>query len=43
MLKENKYPVLAPSRIPATGGNYRNLEDNPVGFTILLYSFYINV
>lgn len=30
MLKENGYPVLAPSSIPAEGGRYRNLEGQPV-------------
>lgn len=30
MLKENNYPVLAPSNIAATGGKYRVLEGNPV-------------
>ncbi|KAJ4341755.1 hypothetical protein N0V95_007109 [Ascochyta clinopodiicola] len=29
MLKRNNYPVLAPSKIPASGGNYRELQGHP--------------
>ncbi|KAJ4288965.1 hypothetical protein N0V90_011307 [Kalmusia sp. IMI 367209] len=29
MLKENNYPVLAPSKIPVSGGSYRLLEGKP--------------
>lgn len=30
MLKENDYPVLAPSNIPSSGGKYRLIEGKPV-------------
>jgi len=30
MLRNNRYPVLAPSDIPAEGGKYRELEGQPV-------------
>ena len=32
MLKENGYPVYAPSKVPAKGGKFRTLEGMP-GYT----------
>jgi hypothetical protein len=44
MLKENNYPVLAPSRIPASGGKYHLLEGKPVSLLrMLLHSLRINI
>lgn len=36
MLKDNEYPVLVPSKIPASGGKYRELPGNPVRVSMVL-------
>jgi 2,4-dienoyl-CoA reductase-like NADH-dependent reductase (Old Yellow Enzyme family) len=36
MLKNNGYPVLVPSKIPASGGKYRELPGNPVRVSMVL-------
>lgn len=37
MLKDNDYPVLAPSKVRAAGGKFRTLPDLPVCFQRLKY------
>lgn len=41
MLKESGYPVLAPSRVKASGGKFRTLEGLPVCLFSLLILFFV--
>jgi hypothetical protein len=39
MLKESGYPVLAPTKVPASGGKFRTLEGVPVSSQSFLIIF----